>query len=888
MKDSSGLLEYQNIETCVDTLLYLINQENDIPKQDISYLEASLKKVVSSSFEIVFVGAFSAGKSMLINAVLGKELLYSSEGHTTSTECRIQYAEIGAEKVVLTFMSRRKIQARMNALCEILEIKPVSNISQGNEVENLLKQCREIIDKEPGKSHSESARQAQSLVFLIQGFKKNQGNIHQDTPTPYSMEQLKLSNLESAAEYARYGSNAAVLEKIEYYLNHSLLEDGNILVDTPGIDAPVAQDAKITYDKIEEDPDTSAIICVLKAASTGDPTIEEMDLLEKLRSNPSIRDRVFYVFNRIDDTWDNNELSDRLKNLINSDFRVACEEGRLFKTSALLSFYGSRVKNNNNRDKSWGLRDIFSISNEDLDKEEKTPQFVYEFNKYCLSSPKLKGSGLNPFDGDKNLANLSSNQKYLAILGLLEIPILDKLLQDSGIEDQGEKIGFNSTITRYLEDEKRPQLFKDLVNDLKPISTSLRNFYTSKFHDLGNQSQRIEEIESAQLNQIFQQLQDISDSISMDIEQVVSQVIAGEDSNFEDSFQRLKSSIIKKLDELLSNLSVQQLYKSATLVRDNSTAPFLGVLVEAFYFLSSSIEIVFVKEAKEVINSFFESLLNRVRKSDSYLALNELIGHDAGIIQDILQKKNDTINDVEREINVICDRYIRESLSFYDAFLAAEAKRAFSGLFFSFIEKVFRTDALADAFLNLFIEGSTPDPEAARRLLNEVKQIVLNEVDAQRDPFLKEKLPLYDQETFSIGHIRQILKQHSQKSNHEGLTGTEDGIRQLLKLDFEPKVYETIELTFRQSVNQRLKKHLSVELSRTLRNSIVDQYEHARKRLEGIAKENASEYLAKRGQLKLEIQGRVNEYNQAIGGINQCLRVQKLDTHCLPTINLSS
>jgi GTP-binding protein EngB required for normal cell division len=38
-----------------------------------------LKKAILPSFEIVFAGAFSAGKSMLVNALLEQELLYSAE-----------------------------------------------------------------------------------------------------------------------------------------------------------------------------------------------------------------------------------------------------------------------------------------------------------------------------------------------------------------------------------------------------------------------------------------------------------------------------------------------------------------------------------------------------------------------------------------------------------------------------------------------------------------------------------------------------------------------------------------------------------------------------------------------------------------------------------------
>jgi len=54
----------------------------------------------------------------------------------------------------------------------------------------------------------------------------------------YSMEQFNSPILKEELA-AVVGSNSAVLKRIEYYCNHPLLEDGNVLIDTPGIDAPV-------------------------------------------------------------------------------------------------------------------------------------------------------------------------------------------------------------------------------------------------------------------------------------------------------------------------------------------------------------------------------------------------------------------------------------------------------------------------------------------------------------------------------------------------------------------------------------------------------------------------------------------------------------------------
>jgi replication fork clamp-binding protein CrfC len=120
----------------------------------------------------------------------------------------------------------------------------------------------------------------------------------------------------------------------------------------------------------------------LKPAAAGDMTQEETDLIEKMRGNLGIRDRVFYAFNRIDETWYDTQLRQRLENLISNDFR---DSNRIYKTSGLLGFYGSQVKNTTVVDR-FGLDSIFVEKIKNLEGEEETPQFVSEFNNYCANS----------------------------------------------------------------------------------------------------------------------------------------------------------------------------------------------------------------------------------------------------------------------------------------------------------------------------------------------------------------------------------------------------------------------------------------------------------------------------------------------------------------------
>lgn len=63
-------LQCKNLKEQVESILQLLQQEPTLHSQDITPVETSLTKAISPKFEIVFAGALSAGKSMLINALL--------------------------------------------------------------------------------------------------------------------------------------------------------------------------------------------------------------------------------------------------------------------------------------------------------------------------------------------------------------------------------------------------------------------------------------------------------------------------------------------------------------------------------------------------------------------------------------------------------------------------------------------------------------------------------------------------------------------------------------------------------------------------------------------------------------------------------------------------
>jgi replication fork clamp-binding protein CrfC len=788
---SQNLAQVDDLEHNVATILDLVHQESSLKDTDTSAIAASTRKAISPTFEIVFAGAFSAGKSMLINALLERELLYSAEGHATGTECYIAYAPPEAEKVVLTFLSEAEIREQTNALCANLGWDSPININQAEVLGVIQKLCQATIASEGGESKSERAKKAKGLSLLLDGFVANRERIHTLNNATYSMEQFNFSNLQEASSYARRGSNSAVLKRIEYYCHHPLLKDGNVLIDTPGIDAPVQKDAELTYNKIEH-PDTSAVICVLKAASAGEMTKEETVLLERMRDNPGIRDRVFYVFNRIDDTWYNTQLRQRLEQLINSQFQ---EAARVYKTSGLLGFYGSQIEETNIGDR-FGLNSIFA---EQVGREgiEETPQFVNEFIRYCANSGKLSP---NQFKISVHSYE-TPNANYVRILSEQGLLLIKQLISDSGIED------FCQGITNYLTSEKRPALFANLVEDLQPVCILLRNYYLEKLRDLDSQPREIENMKSQELVRLSQELHQIGQEFCQHLSGEINRIVTNESSSFETDFLQLQAKTIHKLDELLDTFSVAEAYRRATLSHSrNATAPLIAILVEALYYLANELEDILTKCCETVVNNLFERLQKIIKNSEYYKRLCCLVGDDTGIEQQLNTAQKQVLYALTSVAKIECDRFVRESPRFYD-------------------------------------EG-----------------------------------------TFSIYQFRQTLQQTSQGYDCESMVQAEPAIRQLLKLDFEPKVSETIRRNFRQTINQTLKTNL-LPLARSQADVILQQYPQARINLEANLTEEAARKIANNHNLGLQIQDKVQVYNQAVDSINLTLKMMGLSDRILPIID---
>ncbi|OIP70256.1 MAG: dynamin family protein [Oscillatoriales cyanobacterium CG2_30_44_21] len=788
----------QDLQSQVEVILQLLHQEPNLrSQQDGSIVQASLRKAIAPTFEIVFAGAFSAGKSMLINALLERELLYSAEGHATGTECKIAFAKAGEERVVLTFLSEIEVREQIQALCQLIGQIAPNNINQVEVLKQLQTTTLAVIEQEGGKSKSKRAKDADALNLLIEGFINNRDRISSVANSTYSMEQFGFDNLKKAADYARRGANSAVLKRVEYYCNHPLLQDGNVIIDTPGIDAPVKKDAALTFDKIEH-PDTSAVVFVLKTAATGEMTSEETELSEKMQGNAGIRDRVFYVFNRIDETWTNDQLRDRLNNTISSQFR---NSSKIYKTSGLLGFYGSQIKNTSPSDR-FGLDTVFVESVKSVGGDEGTPQFVNEFNSYCLVSGKLD---ITKFPIPYSVLETNvKNEKYVRLLSSLGKGLIEQLIKDSGIEE------FRIAITRYLTTEKRPLLFADLADDLQPICIALRQSYLETWLHLESQPRDVESIKSQELQKLSQDLKLIGDRFREHIAQEVNVAVASDQNELlEADYLKLKMRMVKRLDELITSFSVAVVHQRAQAShRRNSVVPVMGILTEGFYLLANELEDVLVECSREIVNNFFQNLIEKIKKADYYRELYRLLG-----------------NDGETEI------YLQSVMA-----------------------------------------------KAAEALVNEAK--------TECDRYVRERPAFYADGTVGFWQLNQALQQACCGFDYQSMIESEPAIRQLLKMDFEYKVKDTVVRTYRQTINQTLNTHL-LEGAEKQADKILQQYDRARAYLAQTLEKEAQAKVDSNRKLQAEIMKNIDAYNVAVSGINQCLEAMQLSRKKLPVVSES-
>jgi len=615
------------LQNQVDALLNLISNAGIVV--DTKAVQRSLHKATSPRFEIVFAGTFSAGKSTLINTLLERKLLFASAGVATGTECYVEYAQKqDDEKAVLYFFSKTEIQEQISELCKILGLADGVKLDLPDSIQNLRTKAKEIEDHAKAIGNLAVSKQAELVLQLLTGFEENKENI-QNNP-------IKAINLEDAKHHVKF-ENAAVFKQIKYYCHHLLLENGIVIVDTPGIDAPLPTHTKITYDKITH-PDTSAVVCVLQTASKGALTEAEIKLIEHIHDGKAVGDRIFYVFNHIDATWFDAALHELLEDVIRRHFHKEEQNERVYKTSAMLGFYGSLLRNN----------PAFPVPD----------QFKIEFNRYFFQKVFRVDFPITP----PIAAADTEPEKFQAIIDAHGNKLLNQLIQESGVEWFKEKLNY------YLMHKRKPELFQALAEDLQPICDQLKDYYSDLIDEWESQPVDVETIKKEALDQLSKDLFYIGKDFSEHIKEQLNEAFATNNNNrLERDYRQIQRNMLDELDRLIANFSVEETHQLALRSHEeNVVVPVMAILSEAFYYLTNGLKKVLTKSSQQLVNNFFNQLTHNVSSAEYYKRLQDLLGNDAGIHQYLDQDlRQEVIHAIINEARTECEPYIRETALFY-------------------------------------------------------------------------------------------------------------------------------------------------------------------------------------------------------------------------------
>lgn len=135
--------------------------------------------------------------------------------------------------------------------------------------------------------------------------------------------------------------------------------------------------------------------------------------------------------------------------------------------------------------------------------------------------------------------------------------------------------------------------------------------------------------------------------------------------------------------------------------------------------------------------------------------------------------------------------------------LFESCQQVIANVFQQLMEKITESEYYRQLYRLLGNDGGI---ESEVKLIEKViSQALVTGAGIECDRFVRESPRFYDEGTFSIYQFWQTLQQTSQGYDTESIIEAEPAIRELLKLDFEPKVSHSIRKSFHQTINRTIK-----------------------------------------------------------------------------------
>lgn len=268
-------------QTIDNTRDYLIRA---VPDAQFSIDEAQ-KILGQRTYTLIFFGGTGVGKSTLINALLGRNLLPTGAvTAVTGTIVYIEQADEGEEEsLVLTYWSKDEFAQRVRRLCQLADIDPF-DITNDGEREQAREDIKQIMADGQDSAKTERDEYLEILIDCIDSYDHNKSLYKTDTPPPQALPLDDENSLKHLREDGFKGSDQRQIRLVKSATfriapppagQPDLLMNGYLrIVDVPGLGAGMKLHEAITLEEMKKE---DAMIVLVTDA--GRQRVDEMKSL---------------------------------------------------------------------------------------------------------------------------------------------------------------------------------------------------------------------------------------------------------------------------------------------------------------------------------------------------------------------------------------------------------------------------------------------------------------------------------------------------------------------------------------------------------------------------------------------------------------------------------
>ncbi|WP_067849780.1 dynamin family protein [Alicyclobacillus mali (ex Roth et al. 2021)] len=281
---------------------------------DLRPLKRAIERLEQKATTIAVFGAFSAGKSSLLNALLGRPLLAVSPQPTTAAITSIHPGGGGGTSVRITAKSRDELWQDVRALLDAL-------LLNASDLEGAIRLASGL---SPAKFPIHLRRHVRFLKALAEGY---------PDMAPRIGSQWEAS-LEELRDFSADEKRAAYVSQVDVRADSPLGRRGFIFVDTPGVDSIHRRHTNVAFHYMRE---ADAIVFVMYYTHAFSQADREFLLQLSGVQDVAGTNKLFSVVNAVDLAESREELDAVLDRVKQDERRLGVREPRLYPVSAQLA-----------------------------------------------------------------------------------------------------------------------------------------------------------------------------------------------------------------------------------------------------------------------------------------------------------------------------------------------------------------------------------------------------------------------------------------------------------------------------------------------------------------------------------------------------------------------